>query len=440
MAGYSSSVLRGVALSVGVAVAYRCCRIGLAKFRLRKLRGEYEVGHVADGRADSPCILIKDRALFMALRNHLVDRDVHSTFVMGGAHKNNILSSQGPTWKGQRALIRGTISRSYGAYKAAMGKTVLSLGEGTVDLFSEVAKANRAVIAEALGIPRFEYDAKGAAALFWGYGFFVYCARSLLIPRRVYEVAGKWMNDMVVGEESNRVAKLIRTGSEYPFARKLVEEFGLEEAMGHLWAVVHGSSIPEASITCDILGDLAKSDPSGQRTAEILGLPPKDYEAWVEEQVRGHVFFPWQMKVLARDVDVDGARIPAGQRVLVELKWLNETFGGQFTTGYGQRVCPGAQMGLTNIAHTLRHILTNYRVQAPENWFYRLVDRIREASPYCSLSMGLKHLGNSRFHLSKRTCMNEKSTDPPCQLATDPPPRRSQLDWSFSGCRKRFHA
>ena len=66
------------------------------------------------------------------------------------------------------------------------------------------------------------------------------------------------LHELVFGRETHRVAKIIG-GCKYTLCNQLVQAFGLSETMEHFWAIVNGSSIPEASIICDIISDLAKN-------------------------------------------------------------------------------------------------------------------------------------------------------------------------------------
>merc|ERR1719222_1028651 len=112
--------------------------------------------------------------------------------------------------------------------------------------------------------------------------------------------------------------------------------------MGHLWVIVNGSSIPESSIVCDIVAELADNMPEQEHVLNMLARGEDGcFKCWVRERLRKHVYFHRQSKVLSRDVTFDGVRLAAGQIVTVSLKWLNEAYGEVYTTGFGPRRCPG---------------------------------------------------------------------------------------------------
>jgi len=200
-----------------------------------------------------------------------------------------------------------------------------------------------------------------------------------------------------------RIAKLIHTG-RYTMCDGLVEKFGLPETMGHLWAIVNGSSIPESSIVCDIITELADNIPEQENVLDMLGRgDAESFRRWIRERVRKNVYFHRQTKVLSQDVIFDGVHLAAGQHVTVSLKWLNEVYDDEvYTTGFGLRKCPGAKIGLESIEHWVAHIVRNYRIRAPSTKFFSFVSLLQRLFPYGPLSVGCKYLGHGSFQFVRR--------------------------------------
>lgn len=133
-----------------------------------------------------------------------------------------------------------------------------------------------------------------------------------------------------------------------------------------------------------------------------------EFTRWIRNQCREHVYFQCQTKVLSHGMLVDGVHFRAGTLIRGNLKWLNEAYPeDMYTTGFGQRRCPGAQIGIDSIEHWVAYIVRNYHVRAPSGCFFSIACRLQFAYPYHAFSMGFRHLGTEQFHFTRR----EKSSD-----------------------------
>lgn len=368
--------------------------------RLRKLRGQCYVESYQEGLLQ--CVLVvSSKRFFEAIRKGLRDRVVPATIVMGGGHPQNILSSCGKRWQTQSKLIHKCIQKAGGRYNACLGTQLQSFrfDDGRVDLFNECARINRCAMADALGIPIFEYSARKMTSLFYAYGYLI---NMFVLPKWMAERVAFYLHELLFGCETRRITKII-SSNQHKVCSEYAEAFGISETMGHLWAIVNGSSIPEASIICDIVADLANNVTEQDRVVEMLTQNRiEEFEQWIHEKCRTHVFFPHQTKSLVCDMVVDGVHLAAGQLVKVHLKWLNEIYPDMHTTGFGLRRCPGGRIGIHSVERCVAHIVRNYHVQAPPGLRFSAACRLQAACPYQEYSMGFKHIVAGYFHVRRR--------------------------------------
>ena len=132
-----------------------------------------------------------------------------------------------------------------------------------------------------------------------------------------------------------------------PGLRRVVDCFGVDAAVGHVYAVMLGSTIPETTVACELLLGLA-GDPGLQ--AEVRGWAAEGelaFEAFVRDQCAEHTFFTYGKS----------RRMPhTGEVCRIDHKTARTPWG------VGLRACPGARIGLHTVSAVCRHVLLDYEL------------------------------------------------------------------------------
>jgi len=255
-------------------------------------------------------------------------------------------------------------------------------------------------MADALGYPVFGVSGRATNWLVYLQGTLAW---ALCLPARLSNMSSFLLFHVCYAREQRRVMMEIQTG-RYPACNRFVEAFGLSETMGHLWVIVNGSSLPESSIVCDIVAELAGNETEQERVLHMVQQGhDSELTAWIRERLQKFVYFDRQNKTLSRDVEFDGVHLAAGQVMKVNLKWLNDNYDELYTMGFGQRRCPGAAIGAASIQHWIAHIVRNYRIGVPpRDLIFRLTSLCRCLDPYGVWSMGGAYLGRATFNVIRR--------------------------------------
>jgi hypothetical protein len=189
------------------------------------------------------------------------------------------------------------------------------------------------------------------------------------------------------------------------FAQQLLAAGSETEAMGHLWVMTLGSTVPETVITCRILYELALAPPAEQdavarlffqedaeaeqqqqeadqqqqqqqeeeeageahpslrRSGSGSGGGRSGADAWIDLQLSRHLFFSQSSKHLEADTTLrDGTTLHKGDIIGFNYGRMALDSGHSMPFGFGRRGCPGASIGRGIVKAMVGAVVRNYRL------------------------------------------------------------------------------
>eukprot|EP01051_Picozoa_sp_SAG22_P009509 SAG22_NODE_798_length_7130_cov_4.576732_1_plen_400_part_00 len=219
---------------------------------------------------------------------HKADQPWTSFFT--GCYQDAILGSVDETWERQRKTIHRLIHQHVGCYldrlqrrctadhgvvllpPAASRRDNEGRGNGRgkaasaneVDLFRPVGAFVSAVSCGVLGLHSLEFEQEPITVNILHFMLLTTLSHRLGVPESIMRrlgtlVARRSAHDIQLRAAVVRAATLDETAAGAPTSvlKTLVDEFGFEQTIGHLWSITLGSVIPETTIACNILLRLA---------------------------------------------------------------------------------------------------------------------------------------------------------------------------------------
>jgi len=314
------------------------------------------------------------------LKDHakaLVHPTAGARVYMGGLREENILCSPGGVWGQQQAIIHKFIRSHVDQYLTLLQNTELVLegADGRVDLLEAVGRYVTHISTSPMGLTfKGGFRWRVMATLFFVVGAFPHIGPLEGIVKFVLRKL------MPLLDAERQIGKFVDE-TETSFVRDLAAQFGRHETIGHLWAIINGSIIPETNMICSILHELAM-DPAAQeavhqmvRQDDMATVTTNEaFEAWVAGKCREHAFFRSTSRIAEESLDVGGYVIPQGADLRIPIDKLNALPGVALTWGFGKRRCPGAQIGKNIIKLTISRIMRRYRIALEDTaWSFKTV-------------------------------------------------------------------
>ena len=129
--------------------------------------------------------------------------------------------------------------------------------------------------------------------------------------------------------------------------RRVVDCVGVDAAVGHVYAVMLGSTIPETTIACDLLHELAGDHRLQAKVRRWAADAEPAFEAFVRDRCEEYTFFDYGK----------ARRMPhTGEVCRIDHKTARTPWG------VGLRACPGARIGLHTVSAVCRHVLLDYEL------------------------------------------------------------------------------
>lgn len=308
---------------------------------------------------------ILDRGLLKRHAKALIHPTAGARVYMGGLREENILCSPGGAWERQRAIIHPFIGTHAGQYLTLLQNSELVFQDknGRIDLLEEVGRYVAHISTTPMGL---EIEGGFRWRDVTRFSFFVGASLYLGPFERLSKFVLRKMLPFLHLEQ--QITKFVNQ-SDSSFVRNLTAEFGKHETVGHIWAIVNGSVIPETNMICSIMHELGEDPASQDAVYEMICNDSAKtvmhnalFDEWVATKCREHAFFRSTSRVAEEDFVVDGYTIPKGASLRIPIAKLNDVPGVSLTWGFGKRTCPGAQIGKNIIKFTIFRIVTSFRV------------------------------------------------------------------------------
>ena len=156
----------------------------------------------------------------------------------------------------------------------------------------------------------------------------------------------RWLGRLVF-RRSRCDRKLRARVAKAPALRCLTDSFGVDIAVGHVYAVMLGSTIPETTIACDLLHELAGDHRLQAKVRRWAADAEPAFEAFVRDRCEEYTFFDYGK----------ARRMPhTGEVCRIDHKTARTPWG------VGLRACPGARIGLHTVSAVCRHVLLDYEL------------------------------------------------------------------------------
>jgi len=275
------------------------------------------------------------------LRNHPVVPNLPAPLFFGGGYDNNILMATGAEWRDQKALLHPFIVRRATAFeKFARSTTVRLPSHGhRVWLPRAIGEHAASVSAAALGT-----ECRVDVVDIW--------YRGIVGVLLTWYIADWWrgLSRWLLRRTTldRQLQAFVQTTVD-PEVLSMRERYGDLNTVGNLWAVSLGSTLPETSVTCDILHELAGNAATQSTVRRWLQEGGKDdgrFAEWISGRCREYVFF----KFSKPRFDDDGAA------AAISLEAVRAPFG------VGKRRCPGARIGERTVGLIVADVLIEHQL------------------------------------------------------------------------------
>ena len=280
-----------------------------------------------------------DLASSRLLRQKSVLPNYAYPYFFGGAYESNILASTGAEWLRQRAMIHPLIVQRSARFAELARETPLRLPLGRgVWLPRAIGEHAANISAAALG------TACPVDVVSIWYRVAVLCILTSTIAD-CWRPLGRLLLRHTALDQQLRA--FVQRSAD-PEVREVRDACGLLGTLGHLWAISLGSTIPETSVVCDILEELAAHTSLQSSVRGWIREGGKDdprFLEWIQGRCHRYVFF-WTSK--PRD---DG-----GAAAVVSLDSVGAPFG------LGQRRCPGARIGMRTVSLIVAAVLLDHEL------------------------------------------------------------------------------
>ena len=318
------------------------------------------------------------RMLQQLPHKHIRDRVPRSVLPFSNGAGDAILGSAGVLWDDQRPVLHPFIGKDMAkSWLPALSRELrFPRREGSVDLFDSVMAHISRISSESLGLRehRFPYEVLISEGL-WKHGL------EYLLPEQL--LPSGWSEFWASRYD---IASVIR--DDTPLFRTLCERYGKAQAVGHLFVLKLGSTLPETGMVCDILLHLAANSEEQQRLFETVR--PDGDEAAFESEMRvlakRFPYFKVVMRWTTEPIDLAGTTIPPGTACAFRLHEANNNGSSSksFSWGCGIRACPGRALGFRTVCAVVSGILRRYQLSFAPSWSWRLLksvhtDRIGES-------------------------------------------------------------
>ena len=327
-------------------------------------------------------VFIKDENLVSKIKCEDVIENDSAPFYFACANPS-ILGSAGERWRSDMRVIHPWIVSHVGPRileRARAARPPPPADCADVCLFDWLGAHIGGISAEAIGVPAWDVRRTLTKVVFF------YTLTSLTAD------VWRWLGRLVFRRSRDDRRVRARLEDAPPGLRRVVDCVGVDAAVGHVYAVMLGSTIPETTVACDLLLGLA-GDPGLQ--AEVRrwaadGEPA--FEAFVRDQCAEHTFFTYGKS----------RQMPhTGEVCRIDHKTARTPWG------VGLRACPGARIGLHTVSAVCRHVLLDYELSlCAQNECARPVGRLLtllgiRASDWTQTGwgMGVHHLMRWRAHI-----------------------------------------
>ena len=321
-----------------LVLAYQCVRMAYWRWVQQKWR------HV---RADvlltswlwglGTTVFVRDRALVSKLGREDVVGDDSASYYFACANPS-VLGSAGERWRRDMRVIHPWIVSYVGPRileRARAAGPPPPAACADVCLFDWLGAHIGGISAEAIGVPAWDVRRTLTKVVFF------YTLTSLTAD------VWRWLGRIVFRRSRDDRHVRARLEDAPPGLRRVVDCFGVDAAVGHVYAVMLGSTIPETTVACDLLLGLA-GDPGRQAEVRAWAADGEPaFEAFVRDQCAEHAFFTYGKS----------RRMPhTGEVCRIDHKTARTPWG------VGLRACPGARIGLHTVSAVCRHVLLDYEL------------------------------------------------------------------------------
>ena len=297
-------------------------------------------------------VFIKDENLVSKLKREDVIKNDSAPFYFACANPS-ILSSAGETWRRDMRVIHPWIVSYVGPRileRARAKRPPPPADCAAVCLFDWLGAHIGGISAEAIGVPAF------GVRRTWGKVVFFVALTSMTGD------LWRWLGRLVF-RRSRCDQNLRARVAKAPALRCLVDSFGVDVAVGHVYAVLLGSTLPETTIACDLLHELAGDHRLQAEVRRWAADAEPAFEAFVRDRCEEYTFFDYGKS----------RRMPrTGEVCRIDHKTARTPWG------VGLRACPGARIGLHTVSAVCRHVLLDYELglcDKPPDECGRLVGR-----------------------------------------------------------------
>lgn len=352
---------RGWGRLVAICLLYQLLRLWWWAWRSQGSAGAVRLKRPLWGW--STTVLLSDAARVWAIQKEPVVGDGYAPYYFSCGH-TSILGSAGEAWRHHRREIHPWV--------AAVGTRIVELAQVTpisapptfdVRLIDWVGPYYASISAKAMGIPDVVLPVRLTS---WRVAFWLLLT---LLTGDIWRWLGSAAFRWTRYDRSLREA--IGTSCDAHLVR-LRSVFGEDDVVGHVCAVALGSVLPEASITCDILHELAANPPLQSAVRSwVAGASLADedrFGAFILDRCQRYPYFTFG-KV---------RRFGAGEDAHVDF--MVDHRACRTPWGVGRRRCPGALTGQRTIGIVCTQILRRYTLTQ------------REASSLPAMFLGLHHV------------------------------------------------
>jgi hypothetical protein len=323
--------------AIALVLAYQFVRMACWK-RIRSqwhnTQDEVRLSHLLWGFKTT--VLVKAQDSIAQLRREDVIDDDSSPYYFACAN-HSILGSAGETWRRDMRVVHPWIISYVGPriLERVRSKRPPPPTDCTaVCLFDWLSAHIGGISAEAIGVPAWSVRRTWSKVIF------------LLALTFITADVWRWLGRLIF--RTSRYDRCLRARvKEAPEFESLRDGFGVDVAVGHIYAVLLGSTLPETTIACDLLHELAQDH---QLQAEVCRWAADDepaFEAFIRDRCEEYTFF---FHGKSRRMPLTGEVCRINHRA-ARMPW-----------GVGLRACPGARIGLHTVSAVCRHVLSEYEL------------------------------------------------------------------------------
>ena len=323
--------------AVAICLAYQCARMAYWK-RVQILWHNTKAEVLLESWlwGFKPIVLVKDQAHISKLKREDVIKDDYAPYYFACAN-HSILGSAGETWRRDMKVVHPWIVSYVGPriLERVRSKRPSPPADGTdVCLFDWLSAHISSISAEAIGVPAWDVRRTWSKIVF------------LLWLTLMTGDKWRWLGRLIFRRSQHDRCLRARV-KEAPEFQSLRNSFGVDVAVGHIYAVLLGSTLPETTIACDIMHELAGHHQLQEEVCRWAAHDERAFEAFIRDRCEEYTFFavgkPRRMPLTGEicRIDHEIARTP----------W-----------GIGLRACPGARIGLHTVSAVCRHVLEEYEL------------------------------------------------------------------------------